>query len=153
MEADRAFARASAERGLEGWMSVYAPDAVRLSMGGRALQGLTAIREADAGLFADSTRRLVWEPTDAGVFADGRHGFTTGRSAFVSIERGKPVDTLSTGRYVTWWRLDDAGAWRVILDTGSNDPSPARADSTVLPDPLPVDSAFVPGTAGARPAP
>ena len=74
-----------------------------------------AVRAYDAGLFADSTTRLVWEPTDAGAFADGRHGFTTGRSALLSAAG----DTLYAGVYLTMWRVE-AGRWRVILDTGAD---------------------------------
>jgi ketosteroid isomerase-like protein len=121
MAADRAFAAETARRGLEGWMGAYTGDAVRLYMGGTAVQGLEAIRAFDAEIFADPGLRLLWEPADAGVFADGRHGFTTGRSAFVRLE-GERQDTLQTGRYVTIWRLGADGRWRVILDTGAVDP-------------------------------
>ncbi|HEX7069213.1 MAG TPA: DUF4440 domain-containing protein [Rhodothermales bacterium] len=124
MQADRVFAEETAARGLDGWMDAYAPDAVRLSLGGQAVQGLEAVREADAPIFEDPSRRLIWEPTDAGVFEDGRHGFTTGRSAFVTVVDGAVGDTLRTGRYVTFWRLSDDGTWKVILDTGVTDPQP-----------------------------
>ena len=96
-------------------MEFYADDAVRLRMGRTTVQGLDAVRAYDAGLFADATTRLVWEPTDAGAFADGRHGFTTGRSALLSASG----DTLYAGVYVSMWRLD-GGRWRVILDTGAD---------------------------------
>src|SRR5262245_61515904 len=80
MEADRKFAAAAKARGLRGWMEFMAEDAVRLQkLGGTAVRGRAAIRKADAALFADATRQLLWEPSEAGAFADGRHGFTTGR--------------------------------------------------------------------------
>ncbi len=101
-------------------MDAYAADAVRLHVGGKAVQGLGAIRDFDAELFADPMLRLVWEPTDAGVFSDGRHGFTTGRSAFVRLG-GEKADTLVTGRYITLWRLGSGGCWQVVLDTGASD--------------------------------
>jgi hypothetical protein len=71
-------------------------------------------------MFADPTVRLVWDPTDAGVFRDAQHGFTTGRYQLVKLEGGAPSDTLGQGAYLTIWRRDD-GQWRVILDTGSPD--------------------------------
>jgi uncharacterized protein (TIGR02246 family) len=123
MEADRAFAAAAAARGLDGWMDAFAPDAVRLVMGRSFVRGLDAIRAADADLFADPAVHLTWAPADAGVFDDGRTGFTTGLSAYVRLGGGAP-DTLGTGRYVTLWRLGDDGRWRVILDTGSYTPRP-----------------------------
>jgi ketosteroid isomerase-like protein len=121
MEADREFAAETAARGLDGWMSFYADDAARVQLGTASVRGPEGIRGFDAEMFDDSTTRLLWEPTDAGVFEDGRHGFTTGRSAFVRIDGDIP-DTLSMGRYVTIWRLDSEGRPRVILDTGVQDP-------------------------------
>src|SRR5262249_51783383 len=80
MDADRAFAKAAAEKGLDGWMSFMADDAVRVvPLGGKAHVGKAAVKELDAAMFADPKRKLVWEPTDGGAFADGKHGFTTGR--------------------------------------------------------------------------
>jgi ketosteroid isomerase-like protein len=118
MQADREFAAATAENGMEGWMQAYTADAVRLQLGGEVAQGHAAIREFDAGIFQDPMIRLTWEPTDGGVFSDGRHGFTTGRGALVRLT--PPTDTLWRGSYVTLWRLE-GGRWKVILDTGASD--------------------------------
>lgn len=118
LAADRAFADSTAARGLDGWMGFYAADAVRLTMGGDVAQGLEAVRKYDAPLFADSTTRLLWTPTGAGVFADGRHGFTTGTSLMVRRAAAK-TDTVYRGAYVTLWRREADGRWKVILDTGS----------------------------------
>lgn len=121
LAADRAFAAATAARGLDGWMDAYAADAVRLRLGGSAAegsvaQGTDAIRAFDAALFEDPAVRLVWDPTDAAPFADGRTGFTTGRA---SVVRVATADTLYRGTYVTIWRRDGDG-WKVILDTGAD---------------------------------
>jgi ketosteroid isomerase-like protein len=116
LAADQAFADSTDRRGLDGWMAWMTDDAVRLEMGGRVAVGRQAVRAFDAPLFADSTVVLRWTPTDAGAFADGSHGWSTGRGALV---RRTAPDTLWQGGYVTFWRRDSAGAWRVILDTGS----------------------------------
>lgn len=118
LAADRAFADSTAARGLDGWMDFYAADAVRLTMGGDVAQGLEAVRKFDAPLFADSTTRLLWTPTGAGLFADGQHGFTTGTSMMVRTAATR-TDTIYRGAYVTLWRREADGQWKVILDTGS----------------------------------
>jgi hypothetical protein len=76
MQADRDFARAAAARRLEGWMSYFTDDAVRLRWRDPAVRGLDAIRKFDAALFADSTATLTWEPVEAGLYQswDGRGG-------------------------------------------------------------------------------
>src|SRR5262245_7973291 len=123
MDADRAFAKASAEKGLDGWMSFMAEDAVRVApLGGQAHAGKAAVKELDAALFADPKVKLVWEPTDAGAFADGKHGFTTGRAKRVARNDKGEEEVRWTGAYVTWWRKGDDGRWKVILDTGAADP-------------------------------
>jgi ketosteroid isomerase-like protein len=123
MDADRAFAKEAAAKGLDGWMSVMADDAVRIQpLGGKAFRGKAAVRELDQAIFADPKKQLVWEPTDGGAFADGKHGFTTGISKFIERTADGKESILSTGRYVTWWRKDDQGVWKVILDTGVSEP-------------------------------
>jgi ketosteroid isomerase-like protein len=119
IDADRRFAAETEARGLDGWMSFFAKDAARLSLGGKAARGLAEIRARDRTIFADPTIKLRWDPTDAGVFEDGIHGFTTGR--YLLIKTGSPPDTLSTGGYVSIWRREE-GAWKIILDTGAADP-------------------------------
>ncbi len=119
MQADRDFAAATAERGMEGWMDAYTADAVRLTMGGAVARGQQEIRVFDAGIFEDPNVRLSWTPTDGGGFGDGRHGWTTGTSHMHPVDA--PADTLWKGNYVTFWRLEPDGRWRVILDTGASD--------------------------------
>lgn len=127
IEADREFARATGERGLEGWVGAMAPDVARIDLQGAIARGPDAVRAQDGPMFADPTTRLTWEPSDAGVFADGRHGFTRGHYAVVHSEGdGGGGRTLGTGKYVSLWRRD-AGVWKVILDTGAPDPPPAAA--------------------------
>lgn len=124
MDADRAFAAAAAARGLDGWMSFFAPDAVRLTPGAEPVRGTDAIRASDAPTFANPAVRLTWAPVDGGLFADGSHGWTIGRYE-VHRRAADGSDTVAgRGRYVTLWRREANGTWRVILDTGSPDPPP-----------------------------
>ncbi len=83
----------------------------------RPSQGIEAIRARDSSLMNNPEYLLRWEPTNAGVFADGSHGFTTGHGELV--RRTPPGDTAWAGHYVTIWRRESGGQWRVILDTGS----------------------------------
>jgi ketosteroid isomerase-like protein len=116
MNADRAFAKATAERRLDGWMEFYTEDAVRITpLGGKATIGRKAIRELDKNLFADADTRLIWEPTDGGAYPDGRIGFTTGKAKILT----KDDNVMFEGAYVTLWRKE-ADGWKVILDTGAS---------------------------------
>jgi len=126
MEADRAFAAATLDKGLEGWLSFFTTDGVRLDLFGPIAQGLEEIRGVDAALFARPDRRLVWEPTDARSFSGGTLGFTRGKYTFEGQNAEGGWEALGTGRYLSWWRRGSAG-WKVLLDTGSPDPPAAPA--------------------------
>ena len=68
----------------------------------------SAVRKLDAEMFKDPKRKLVWEPTGGGAFADGRHGYTTGTSKML-VRNGYGVLLLdprgqgeSQGDLVRW---------------------------------------------------
>jgi ketosteroid isomerase-like protein len=64
---------------------------------------------------------------DAQAHADGRSGVTSGRYKVIgTVKDGKDV-VLSTGGYVTVWRLEKDGTWEVVFDADSPDP-PAPAN-------------------------
>jgi ketosteroid isomerase-like protein len=118
MAADRAFAVATAQDGLDGWLQYFARGGAQVRSGGLAT-GHEAIREWMGPAFADSTFALIWEPHDADVAASGDLGYTFGR--WESRRVGADGDRVRTGSYVTLWRRQPDGAWRVVLDIGSPD--------------------------------
>ncbi|HZD85324.1 MAG TPA: hypothetical protein VE052_05370, partial [Gemmatimonadaceae bacterium] len=65
MQADRDFAVATHARGIDGWMSFYAPDAIRIRYRGNMIRGFDEIRKFDLPNISDTTSILNWEPTDA----------------------------------------------------------------------------------------
>jgi ketosteroid isomerase-like protein len=90
--------------------------------GGAPTRGATAIYQAMGG-DTPSKARLEWTPVDAWGSKGGDMGVTTGTwKAFA----GPGVTTPSvTGRYVTVWRKNAAGAWKALIDIGNPDPKPA----------------------------
>ena len=136
MQADRDFAKDTAERGIEGWVGALSADAARVDLHGSIGRGPEGARQQDASLFADPNVRLTWEPTDAGVFEDRRHGFTRGRYRVLqSNPAGGDPRVTAAGAYLTIWRRD-GDRWKVILDTGAPDP-PGRAGGSPHPEPDP----------------
>jgi len=118
--ADRAYARAVADSGQAAWVARFAPDIAKPGAGGLLmLRGVDPVAGLDKEMFADATRLLVREPTDAVAYADGRTGVTVGRSAWV--RNTARTDTLSHGRYLTLWQRQANGGWKIILETGWSD--------------------------------
>jgi len=59
-------------------------------------------------------RRLEWWPSAAAVDCSGRLGVTTGPWRYSNAAGGESA----TGHYLSVWRRDDDGQWRVVLDHG-----------------------------------
>ena len=114
-DADLAFAKATAERRLDGWMEYFAADAAVLH-DGKTITGTESLRAYYEPIFADKDFNLSWTPTKAEASKDGTMGYTYGD---YEDQRGSKT---SRGMYLTIWRKE-AGKWKVIMDTGS---SPAK---------------------------
>jgi ketosteroid isomerase-like protein len=123
MEADRAFNRATGARRSDGWMEFIAEDGQMIRSTG-TITGRAAIREAMARAFADTAFSLTWEPLQADAGAAGDLGYTNGRyEARFRDATGNPV--ARTGRYLTVWKKQADGTWKVVRDIGVQDPPPA----------------------------
>jgi hypothetical protein len=107
--ADRAFAADTAQRGAEGWAAAFDPEGWMIPGDGDKVD-----RDAIAGHMKPTLAagRLAWAP-----IASGRNetlGFTIGKAAFTAREPG----ASRRSSYVTIWRKQDDGAWKVLFDTG-----------------------------------
>jgi len=123
MQADRDFAIATHARGIDGWMSFFASDAIRIRYRGNMVKGYNEVRKFDLPNISDTTFTLNWEPTDAYVFRGGSIGSTTGTYSVISRRTPDAGKELQRGRYVTMWRREN-GRWLVIMDTGYPEPAP-----------------------------
>lgn len=123
MQADRDFQQAYLARRGDGWADFYAADGVEadIDMAGPALHGQDAVRASARERFADTTRTLRWEPLAAGLWRDRTHGFTQGRWRSVVRAADGTETEQATGHYLTIWRREADGRWKVILDTGVAD--------------------------------
>ena len=121
--ADQAFAAATAARGLEGWMAAFENSAIQMEPDVPFTPGIEHIRAGIAPAFADTSWHLTWEPTMAFASAAGDLGYTLGTWKSTRIAAGG-AERVSTGKYVTIWRRQADGSWKVAFDGGSTDTSP-----------------------------
>jgi ketosteroid isomerase-like protein len=118
MEADRAFNQATSERGAAGWVSFFAPNGSMISTGVGEVRGTEAIQAAMEGVFADASYTLTWEPSRAEVSTGGDLGYTVGR--YTSVRVGNlGQEVRSSGVYVSIWRRQEDGSWKVEMDLGN----------------------------------
>jgi len=126
LEADRQFELLTSQRGAVGWAYSFAEDGVMIQ-GSTRIQGRAAIQEAMKPLLEDPQRGLTWTPETAWASQSGDLGVTTGSfRSFRRNEQGEE-ETVATGAYITVWRRQEDGSWKVVLDGGSPDPPAERS--------------------------
>jgi ketosteroid isomerase-like protein len=123
------FAKDVAARGGAAFADWFAGDGVALGNGAAANIGKVAV--AKSANWSPTDYQLSWTPTDALMGPSGDMGYTWGHYEGRSKDsRGNPV--LTSGRYITMWRKEPDGSWKVILDAGSNEP-PVSGDCCKVP--------------------
>jgi ketosteroid isomerase-like protein len=123
------FAKDVLERGGKAFAEWFAEDGVALGNGAAPLVGRVAI--AKSANWDPKVYQLTWTPTEALMGPSGDIGYTWGHFEGHSKDaNGNPVTT--TGRYITIWRKQPDGSWKVVLDAGSNEPA-AAGDCCRLP--------------------
>ncbi len=123
------FAKDVLEQGGAGFAAWFADDGVALGNGTAPLIGKVAI--AKSANWSPQNYQLTWTPTDAMMGPSGDMGYTWGHYEGRSKDaNGNPV--LTSGRYITMWRKEPDGSWKVVLDAGANEPAEA-GDCCKLP--------------------
>ena len=120
LEADRAFARDTAEKGLEGFASYLAEDVWFLNDGSPILKGKEAAAKHWETLLADPEITITWEPVRAEAAASGEMGYTIGQY----VLEGKTAEGKAfteKGKYFTAWKKQPDGSWKVVVDGGNTD--------------------------------
>ena len=117
MALDREFCEATRARGAAGWAEYFAKFGV---MGGKnepPAVGRDAIAKAIAPALAQPGSSLVWVPAQGGSWIQGVLGFTTGSFTYTHVNaQGRTA--AEHGTYLTIWRRQPDGAWKVVFDTG-----------------------------------
>lgn len=65
---------------------------------------------------------LIWEPSYARISRSGDWGFTTGPYIYTAFSDS----TKSYGQYLSIWRANKKGIWKLALDIGTPHPKPAK---------------------------
>ncbi len=116
---DEKFAAATARDGGAAFASWFAPDAVTLANGKAPVVGHDAI--AAQATWTPQSYQLTWTPEGARMGPSGDMGVTWGHYKGVSKDReGNPVTT--SGRYITVWKKQPDGQWKVSLDASNDGP-------------------------------
>jgi uncharacterized protein (TIGR02246 family) len=118
MAADRAFAKATATKGVEGWVETFAEDGAMLPAGLPIVRGHKAIRDLMSPAFENEGFKFHWEPEEADIAASGDLGYTIGH--YERTVTGPDANaSTTTGKYVSIWKRQEDGTWKVVVDLGT----------------------------------
>ena len=113
VEAELAFCRAAVSQGTrEAFLTYLAEDAIVFRPG--PVPGRPVYRDSEP-----SSAILTWHPVQAEVSRAKDLGYTTGPWVYRKKAGDSPV---GYGQYVSVWRTQADGQWRVILDVGIDHP-------------------------------
>lgn len=107
--ADTAFSADTAASGVDGWVAAFDDRGAMMRKTGR-VEGKPAIADAMRDLLASG--RLAWAPIASG--RAGELGYTVGKATFT----GRDTTDNWRSTYVTIWRKQPDGAWKVWFDVG-----------------------------------
>ena len=115
-EADASFSDATVREGIRGFAEFIAADFRTVEPNGSVSERATLLNDWSKLLPTPGTT-IHWRPILSG--ADGALGWTAG----VYESTGSGGD-LRSGRYVTIWRREPDGQWKVVFDIGVPNPPP-----------------------------
>ena len=123
VESERKFYQTGQEKGTRAaFLAFLADDAIIFRPGpvnGKEAWG----KRPETGL------DLIWEPTFAAISRSADFGYTTGPAKWRANK--KEQEFLGYGQFVSIWKKQKDGSWKVALDCGIENPKPAGQ-----PDPL-----------------
>lgn len=126
IQADELFAETIATEGLSRWGSFFSPNGAVIREGVGEIQGIEAI-QASMDAVSASVTSFTWGPERAEVSASGDLGYTVGRYRTTGLN-AEGVEMESTGMYVSVWRRQSDGEWKVELDLGNPLTAPRPVD-------------------------
>ena len=126
-ETDIAWSKVGAAKDLEHMLAFFADDASELSPNAPLATGKEALRKAWSAYFATPGFAISWQPTKVEASRGGDLGYSMGTYELTTHDpTGKPV--TDRGKYVTMWKKQADGTWKVVADIFNSDlPAPAAA--------------------------
>jgi ketosteroid isomerase-like protein len=123
VSSERAFSAHSVEKGMrDAFLAYLADDAV-------IFRPLPINGKQSWESRAPEPGTLIWEPSFAEIAATGDLGYTTGPWEFRPPAAGSgavPDSAIAHGHFVSVWRKQPDGAWKVIVDIGGIHEKPAH---------------------------
>lgn len=105
---------------VDAFVGYMAPDGSIMPPNEPATTGTESVRAWATQMFGMPGFSVVWTPTQVEVAASGELGYTTGTYR-LSMQGPDGAAVNDTGKYLTVWKKDASGAWKVQYDAFNSD--------------------------------
>ena len=95
---------------------LFAEDGILLGRNGKIFKGPQQIFERQKPVMEGAGKGVKVTVTTVDLWLDGETAYETGKYSYNYQEKGKPV--TEEGRYVTIWKRQSDGSWKIIVDMG-----------------------------------
>ena len=129
-DAETAFAKMATEKGTRAAFLAYLADEGVIFEPGPANGKKTWEKRAS------SESLLTWEPNFVAVSRSGDFGYTIGPWEFKQDR--KDTEPKAFGQFLSIWKKQKDGAWKVVLDAGVETPKPVGKPSDAQPQATPM---------------
>lgn len=120
-DTEREFAKTATFKGWrDAFLEFFADDAIAL--GRDVTKAKDGLRKQPSVPFSEF--ELVWEPRTGDVAASGDLGWLTGPSTSINHANQAQGKKPGYGCYLSIWRKQPDGRWRVFIDVGASAPTP-----------------------------
>src|SRR6185295_806157 len=132
LQVDREWSKTTKD--VEKFVSFIAPDGSVYPQGMPVVTGTAAVRKTFTGLSSAPGFALQWSPAKADVSAAGDIGYTTGTYQMTMNDAAGSPST-ERGKYVTIWKKQTGGEWKVTDDIFNADstPGPPVTEHSAVP--------------------
>ena len=97
-------------------LRLFAEDGILLGRNGKIFKGPQQIFERQRPLMEGAGKGVKVTVTTVDLWLNGDTAYETGKYSYKYQEKGKPV--TEEGRYVTIWKRQSDGSWKIIADMG-----------------------------------
>ena len=96
--------------------AIFTEDGVQLAGNGKIFKGPKEISEHQKTVMQGADPGVKVTVTTVTVWLDGDTAYETGKYKYEYTEKGKPG--MDEGRYVTIWKRQKDGSWKLSMDMG-----------------------------------
>ena len=118
--ADQAWARVFGAKDLNGSLEFCVDDASFMAPNAPVVVGKAAIGKSFAAFFTLPDLKITWHPIKIEVARSGELGYSTG-AYDMSFKDPAGKTMTDRGKYVTVWKKQSNGRWKVIYDIFNSD--------------------------------